>query len=73
MKRPNVSKNPENKKVSKAIGGFLKETLTLGNIPGPVTRYLNKVSGAAMFDPGGKHGPKKAKKNKPAKKKAWHR
>jgi hypothetical protein len=29
-----------------------------------VGSYINKVSGAAMFDPGGKHGPKAKAKTK---------
>jgi len=40
--------------------------------PGPIKRavkavgsYLNKVSGAAMFDAGGKHGPKAKSKVSP--------
>lgn len=51
MKRPAGSKNPERKSsngVAKAIGKGVKA----------VGGYLNKVSGAAMFDKGGKHGPK---------------
>lgn len=44
MKRPAGSKNPERK--------------SLGKVAKAVGSFINKVSGAAMFDKGGKHGPK---------------
>ena len=70
MKRPAGSKNPENKEVLKAAqkvdraGGKAidKGFRAIHKGMNVVGGYLNKVSGAAMFDKGGKHGPAKKQK-----------
>lgn len=69
MKRPGASKNPERPGMNKAVGRAANYDLGSVIIKGAkaVSGYLNKVSGAAMFDKGGKYDNQSRKGKMPKK------